>query len=261
MNKAGNLGMHLHQTLSFCSLLARCDRNPAVFWPGCALMSLDPEILGRTLQILRRAEPEIGISTCCCGQPTRYLFPAKSASRQEWIRGILQHQGVERVYTACPNCGSELREWSGVDVVSIWPVLAQYLQPEDVLGPGGYCVLHDPCPLRNSSAELDAVRFLCSVAGVSITEPAHSGVHTLCCGNRHMLHSREPEKSEKLRQLRVSEFPAGLPVVSCCEGCLGAFRGEGRDTFHLLELIFGRSKKRSWMNRFNLSWMKRALIC
>ena len=162
MNKAGNLGMHLHQTLSFCSLLARCDRNPAVFWPGCALMSLDPEILGRTLQILRRAEPEIGISTCCCGQPTRYLFPAKSASRQEWIRGILQHQGVERVYTACPNCGSELREWSGVDVVSIWPVLAQYLQSEDVLGPGGYCVLHDPCPLRNSSAELDAVRFLCS---------------------------------------------------------------------------------------------------
>ena len=265
MRKPSLLRMQMHQRLAFCNALAYCDPAPAVFWPGCALMTLNPDIIYKTWQVLRRAEPGIGISTCCCGQPSRYLFPDKIAARQEWVQRMLEQQGVKRVYTACPNCGKELREWAGVDVISIWPKLVAYLRQDEIRGAktGISYVLHDPCPLRNAPLELKAVRLLCSMSGAAITEPVHSGVHTTCCGNYHMLHSLEPEKSTKLRQMRIAEFSAELPVVSCCEGCLDSFRLEGLETVHLLELIFGHGQKRSWGNRILLSLFlkKKVSIC
>ena len=49
---------------------------------------------------------------------------------------------------------------------------------------------------------------------------------------------------------RLEELGEGT-ILSSCEGCLDAFRSKGRDTCHLLELLFGRSKSRSWGNRFH----------
>ena len=94
MNKSGNLGMGLHQALSFSKPMMRVSRGEAVFWPGCALMGLDPAILERTRQCLERAEPGIGLSSCCCGQPSRYLFPGAHQARQEKLRRRLEQQGV-----------------------------------------------------------------------------------------------------------------------------------------------------------------------
>ena len=101
MNKSGQWGMRLQQAVSFSHPLARMSRTPALFWPGCALMSLDPEILYQTFAVLRRVEPELGFSTCCCGQPTRYLEPGKFSRRQGRLllgRGILQQGGLRVAY-------------------------------------------------------------------------------------------------------------------------------------------------------------------
>lgn len=137
MNKSGNLGMRLHQALSFSRPMMRVSRGEAVFWPGCALMGLDPAILERTRQCLERAEPGIGLSSCCCGQPSRYLFPGAHQARQEKLRRRLEQQGVKRIYTACPNCTQELEGLGEYQVLPIWPVLAEHVGPEDIQGPGG----------------------------------------------------------------------------------------------------------------------------
>ena len=77
MNKSSNFGMAFHQGLGFSALLMKIPKTEAVFWPGCALLNLDGQILDKTLEILRRAEPGIQIACGCCGQPTVYLFPEK----------------------------------------------------------------------------------------------------------------------------------------------------------------------------------------
>lgn len=250
MDKAGRLGMAVHQAASFSPPLMGMTASRAVFWPGCALMSLDPAILERTLAVLRREEKDMGLSACCCGQPTRYLEPERYEKRREKLRRLLERRGVERVYTACPNCGVQLRELGGVQVISLWPVLEQRLRPEDLSpAPARSCVVHDPCPTRREKADQEAVRALLALAGAAVAEPAHCRERTICCGNYHMTHTLEPEKSAAMRRRRAAEFPAGLPVVSCCEGCLGAFQGEGLPTLHLLEMLFGPSSHRGWGNR------------
>lgn len=249
MKKSGMTGMELHQALSFFPFMMRIPETEAVFWPGCALLNLEGELLEKTLTVLRRVEPDIGLCACCCGQPTAYLFPDKIASRQEQLVALLKQRGVKRIYTVCPNCSLQLKQLGGFDIQSVWPVLAKQLRPEDCIPSAGSYIWHDPCPTKRDPEQQKAVRKLLAISGCDYCEPEHTGSNTICCGNFHMLHTLRPETSSTMRQRRLAEFPEERTILSSCEGCLGAFRGEGRQTLHLLELLFGVSGSRSWGNR------------
>ena len=249
MNKASRFGMAFHQALGFSPLLMKIPRAEAVFWPGCALLNLDGQILEKTLEILRRAEPDIRMACSCCGQPSMYLFPEKAKKHRARLIRLLKKQQVQRIYTACPNCTVQLRKLEGIAVIPVWPVLAKYLTPEDVTAPSGQFIWHDPCPTRHNPAQQKAARQLLGICGCDCSEPEHTGCKTRCCGNLHMLSATDPEKSTALRRSRLAEFPEERTIVSSCEGCLGAFRGEGRRTIHLLELLCSQSSSRGWTNR------------
>ena len=246
MNK---LSMAVHQAVSFSSPMMHCSRSTAVFWPGCALMKLEPHIISHIMTILRRAEPGIGLAAACCGQPTHYLQPQRLAKRQEALLSMLRGTGAERIYTACPNCTLELQSLPGFQIISLWPVMAQYIQPKDLCPQIQDVVLHDPCPTRKFPEVQQAVRHLLQMASVTVTEPQHCREKTICCGNYHMMPATDPEKSLSIRRRRVQEFPQGMTVTSFCEGCLDAFRSEGLETVHVLELLFGPSRTRTWRNR------------
>ena len=249
MSKGSRFGMAFHQGLGFSKVLMKVPKVEAVFWPGCALMTLDGEILEKTLDILRRAEPEIQMACGCCGQPTVYLFPEKTGKRRAKLLHLLKKQGVKRIYTACPNCTLQLQELEGFEIIPVWAVLAAHLKPEDVSPVDGGFIWHDPCPTRNQPEQQKAARDLLKVSGCDCTEPTHTGCKTNCCGNFHMLAATDPEKSRRIRLKRLEEFPEDRTIISNCEGCLGAFRSERRETLHLLELLFGKSKSRGWGNR------------
>ena len=249
MSKPKYSGMACHQALSFSAMLMRVPEAEAIFWPGCALMNLDPVILQKALTVLRRAEPELGLATGCCGQPTVYLFPDKADSRRERLVSLLKQRGVKRIYTACPNCTLQLRELDGFEIIPIWPVLAEYIRPKDLKRSEGAFVWHDPCPTKTDAAQQAAARQILEFSGCDWTEPKHTGARTLCCGNFHMMEFSAPENQEKMRARRLAELPEDRTILSSCEGCLSAFRSGGRKTCHLLELLFGRSKYRSWGNR------------
>ena len=242
-----DFGMAFQQGLSY--MLLRVPKSEAIFWPGCALMKLDPAILEKTMEVLRREEPDLQLAAGCCGQPTMYLLPEKWEKRQKQLIRFLRKQGVKRIYTACPNCTLQLRELPGFEIIPVWPVLAEHIRPEDVSIPEGSFIWHDPCPTRKEPEQQAAARKLLGVCGCDCTEPEHTGCKTPCCGNFHRLAATDPEKSKKMRLKRLEEFPKDRTIVSNCEGCLGAFRGGGRVTIHLLELLFGKSKTSGWGNR------------
>ncbi len=254
MGKGSRFGMAFHQGLGFSNLLMKIPAGEAVFWPGCALLNLDGRILDKTLEVLRRAEPEIALACGCCGQPTVYLFTEKTDKRKAKLVKMLRKQGVKRIYTACPNCTLQLRELDAFEIVPVWQVLAEHIRPEDISEPVGSFIWHDPCPTRNEPVQQEAARKLLAVCSCDCIQPEHTGCKTRCCGNFHMLAATDPEKSAKMRRSRLKEFPEDRTIVSSCEGCLGAFRGEGRNAVHLLELLFGKSNSRGWDNRIKTTF-------
>ncbi|MFQ8696127.1 MAG: heterodisulfide reductase-related iron-sulfur binding cluster [Alitiscatomonas sp.] len=136
MNNSGIPGMALHQAISFFSPMMSVPETPAVFWPGCALLNLDPAILKKTLEILARTEPEIRLAAGCCGQPSFFLFPEKYPAYRETLERRLKKSGVKRIYTACPNCTRQLHGICGIQVIPSWSVLAGTMTREDLCGPG-----------------------------------------------------------------------------------------------------------------------------
>jgi Fe-S oxidoreductase len=259
MAKASYPGMRLHQWLGFSSLMLKIPQAEAIFWPGCALLNLDGEILQKTLTVLRRAEPEIKLACACCGQPTVYLFPEKAEKRKKKLVSLLKKQGVKRIYTACPNCTLQLRQLEGLEIIPIWPVLADHIRKVDIEGDGGQFIWNDPCPTRKDPAQQEAARILLEKSGCDCCQPECTGCKTKCCGNFHMMAASDPEKSRKMRLARLAEFPEEKIIASSCEGCLGAFRSEGRTACHLLEILFGRSLSRGWGNRIKTT-IKRHLV-
>jgi Fe-S oxidoreductase len=254
MSKNSYAGMRLQQAVSFSPPLCKLERRPAIFWPGCALMSLDPQLLDKTYQLLKRLEPELGLSSACCGEPTVYLFPDKLPKRQQSLRNKLEKAGVQRIYTACPNCDRQLASLGDFEVYPIWPYLLRVIQSSDLVDRKGQVIaIHDPCPQRDRADLQQAVRDLIGMTGAEIYEPERSREKTLCCGNKGMLRTKDPEASAKIRHERLKDFPKDLPITACCQGCLGAFASEGRSTLHTLEVLFGNSQKKGWGNRFAFS--------
>ena len=256
MPKGSRLGMAFHQGLGFSAWMMKIPRSEAVFWPGCALLNLDGAILEKTLSVLRREEPDIRLACGCCGQPTVYLFPQKAEQRREKLISRLKTQGVKRIYTACPNCTLQLRELEEFEIIPVWPVLAEHIRKEDMVFSDGQYIWHDPCPTRTEPAQQEAARRLLHLSGCDCCQPERTGCKTQCCGNYHMLAARDPQKSARMRTNRLMQFPEERIIASSCEGCLGAFRSEGRDTCHLLEILFGRSSARGWGNRIKTTWTK-----
>ena len=241
--------MKCHQALSFHGLMLRIPKAEVLFWPGCALMNLDSSILQKTLLVLRRAEPDIRLACGCCGQPTVFLFQDKAVPRQQKLIHLLKNQGVKRIYTACPNCTIQLRQLGECEVLPIWPMLSEHLREEEVKPIEGRFIWHDPCPTRKDPSQLEGTRKLLTLSGCDCCQPEYTRERTHCCGNVHMLRATDPEKSTLMRKRRLEELGNSRIILSSCEGCLDAFRSEGRDTCHLLELLFGKSKVRGWGNR------------
>lgn len=250
MEASGRFGMRVHQAVSFCRGLMHVPRTDAVFFPGCALLSYDPALLQRLLELLRRIEPDIALAVGCCGQPTKYLEPALFAKRTEKMHNSFVVNGVRRIYTACPNCANLLADMHCGSVIPVWETLNQIITPQDVPNHHGESyVLHDPCPVRRDRTQQDAVRSLLKKAGVKVVECARSRDKTVCCGNIAMLRAADPKKSAAMRAERLHEIPAHLPVASYCAGCVDAFASEGCDSAHLVELLVKKSSARGWRNR------------
>ena len=255
MNKSGNFGMRVHQWVSFLPPMVRIPRAKAVFWPGCALMNYDPAIPARTLAVLRREEP-MEFAAGCCGQPTRHLVPRRLTARKNRLKKAFAQAGVERVYTACPNCALQLEALGCVQAIPVWPVLARHIRPEDLHILSDSYVVHDSCPLRKEPEQQQAVRSLLEVAGVPWAEPAHTKENARCCGNHNMLRATDPAASKKIRRLRLSDFPEERCITACCAGCLDAFGSEGRRTAHILEILFGKSTSKGWGNRLKFTFRR-----
>ncbi|MEN6418288.1 MAG: (Fe-S)-binding protein [Clostridiaceae bacterium] len=258
MEASGRFGMRVHQAVSFSRAMMHTPRAEAVFFPGCALLTYDPALLQRMMTLLRRVEPTIALAAGCCGQPTKYLEPARFARRTEKLRRLLVQKGVQRVYTACPNCTRLLSDLNCASIIPVWGTLNRIATPEDLQDQHGEVfALHDPCPVRQDRAQQGAVRALLQKANVTVAEFPKNREKSMCCGNIAMFRAIDPAKSAVMRTGRLDEIPPSLPITSYCAGCVDAFSSEGRKTAHLVELLFGRSKSRGWGNRIQNTILSR----
>lgn len=228
-----------------------------LFFPGCQLAASRGEQTAALYAFLRAVLPyrdgEGGVSLLlsCCGIPARWagreaLFKEHTAEiRKEW-----EVLGRPRIMAACSSCLSALRlALPEARPVSVWEVLNGLpLPPEHVDGlakdraeaalPKVFSV-HDPCTARWDGAWLEAVRGLARKCGARLEEPRLTGATTACCGYGGLVWCAQPELAQAMSEHRAAELP--YPALASCIMCRDRLVADGKECWHLLDLLFPAS--------------------
>jgi Fe-S oxidoreductase len=207
-----------------------------LFWLGCGL-SFDPHgqaVAGAMKQILDAAGVSWGVLAreTCCGEPARragneYLFLQLS----EKLIEAFANAHVKNIVSCCPHCTTMLDkdfrqiaayEKLGIRVLHHSELIAELLPRLPIEASAAPATYHDPCYLAKGRGVTEEPRMILRSAGYSITETAHHGRNTQCCGAGGAQlfiadDSRGQDKARvnQLRFAQLAETKVSTVVVAC----------------------------------------------
>ncbi len=248
--------------LSWYGLPFNCH---TIFFPGCALPGSRARRVLDIMGQLQNQIPDLGILLDCCTKPSHDLGEHEFFQKQfRRIQHFLDTKSIHTVLTACPNCYRIFKEYSNINVKTIYEVLAP--QPQHA---PHRITIHDPCGVRFYPHIHQAVRTLLQLSNATITEMKHHGSKTLCCGEGGAVGFLHKELAQSWTNKRAEEAHE-QKVITYCAGCTH-FLGQQMNASHLLDFLFepektmaGQEKVASspftYLHRFRLKQKLRKLI-
>ncbi len=204
-----------------------------VFFPGCSLPGIRPEVVKELLLHLRMKEESIGVILNCCTKPSHDLGQKERfAARFHGLCQRLRERGVQRVVVACPNCYRVFRyNAEGLETVMVYELLDVARLERIPMR----MVLHDPCSVRFEPKVQEGVRSLLRRLEAQVEDMVHSREKTLCCGEGGGVSLAHPHFAERWRSM-VEADAAGAKVVTYCAGCVSRLSQRFR-CIHVLDVI------------------------
>ena len=234
-----------------------------VFFPGCQAAAIAPATVRAAYEDLcSRLEGGVALILGCCGAIGDWAGRNEMAEQaHELLDRELARLGDPVVIAGCPSCAKELRE-HGAAVRGVWELLEEIGLPEGVQKLDRPMALHDSCGARGDEKTQQSIRRLASALGVKLTETPYSGDRSPCCGYGGLTAYANREVAAEMTEKCLER--SSEPYLSYCMACRDRFARQGRESRHLLELVYGTdagappdiSEKR-W-NRLTL---KRSLLC
>ncbi len=207
-----------------------------LFWLGCGL-SFDQH--GQAVALAMKQDLDAaGISwgvlprETCCGEPARragneYLFLQLS----EYLIETLTNARVKKVISCCPHCTTmldkdyrQIPSYAKLDirVVHHTELIAELLPRLPIEPSALSATYHDPCYLARGRGITAAPRKILRSCGVSLTETAHHGQDTRCCGaggaQLFIADDQRDQMRQRVNELRFAELAetkASTLVVAC----------------------------------------------
>jgi Fe-S oxidoreductase len=238
------------------------SRTDTVFWPGCSLAGMSPEVVHKTQQLLtEKLGKKVGIALDCCSDPTYQIGDLDAVHEAcVGIRGKIERHGITTIVSACTNCVKILRKHlPGVRVDHVLEVL-----PHTAVRPlaGHECYLHHPCPTYRFDAVQSAARSLLIELGAAVVEQTRPR----CCGFGGNVHALATELADASTG-EVLAAADNATIVTYCMACKDRFLSKGNQALHILEVLVSTrpvaraaSPIRKWINRFLLALRIRLMV-
>ena len=210
-----------------------------VFFPGCQASAVAPTTVRAAYEDLcARLEGGVALMLGCCGAicdwAGRYEM---QESTREFILNELSKLGDPVIVAGCPTCKKELTESIGGEIVGVWDVLEKIGLPEGAKGLDRPAALHDSCGARGDAQTQQTIRKLAAELGCTLEETEYSGDRSPCCGYGGLTAYANPEVAQEITQKALERSDA--PYISYCMACRDRFARQGRESRHILELVYG----------------------
>ena len=210
-----------------------------VFFPGCQAAAVAPAtVRAAYLDLCARLSGGVALMLGCCGAICDWAgrYEMQDSTRA-FLLSELSKLGDPVIIAGCPTCRKELSELTGSEVKGIWEILDEIGLPDGTKGMDRPAALHDACGARGDARTQETVRRLAEKLGVTLTETPYSGDRAPCCGYGGLTAYANPEVADEITQKALSRSDA--PYVSYCMACRDRFARQGRESRHLLELVYG----------------------
>lgn len=218
------------------------EKSRYAFFPGCQLGASDARYVTETYRWLTEKEPDTAIWMSCCGAPVLWAGEEALHGEQiETLRREWQELGSPTVIFACPSCRKMFEKYlPEIPGVFLEQVMEEWGLPErsgklpvDV----PTFTLFDPCAARDYPELRDSVRRLAAAMRLSWEDLPSEGEKARCCGYGGHINIAAPNYTRKV--VREQMEGQELPYLTYCVNCRESFAGQGKETIHLLDLLFG----------------------
>ena len=210
-----------------------------VFFPGCQATANAPEtVKAAYADLCARLDGGVALMLGCCGAIADWAGRYEMYdSAKQFIRNELSKLGDPVVIAGCPTCAKELREHEGTEIRGIWDVLEEIGLPEGARGLDRPAALHDSCGARGDEHTQNAIRSIAAKLGCELVETEYSGDRSPCCGYGGLTAYANREVAREMTEKCLERSDA--PYISYCMACRDRFAREGRESRHILELVYG----------------------
>ncbi len=209
-----------------------------VFFPGCQATAIAPAtVRAAYLDLCERLEGGVALMLGCCGAicdwAGRYEMYEDTV---KFLDGKLAELGNPTVIAGCPTCKKQL---SRHENIGIWEILEEIGLPEKANRTSKPIAIHDACGARGDRDTQDSIRRIAESLGCVVTDTEYSGDKSPCCGYGGLTQFTNREVAKKMTDKCLER--SDLPYLSYCMACRDRFAREGRESMHLLELVYGTS--------------------
>ena len=212
-----------------------------VFFPGCQATAIaHATVRAAYLDLCNRLDSGVALMLGCCGAicdwAGRYEMYADTIA---FLDRQLASLGNPTVIAGCPTCKKNLAKNEDLQVQGIWEILEEIGLPEKAKRLDKPIAVHDACGARGDGETQASIRRIAESLGCQVAETPYDGDKSPCCGYGGLTQytNREVAKDMTGKCLERSD----LPYLSYCMACRDRFAREGRESMHLLELVYGTS--------------------
>ena len=209
-----------------------------VFFPGCQATAIAPAtVRAAYLDLCSRLEGGVALMLGCCGAICDWA--GRYEMYEDTVRFLdekLAQLGDPIVIAGCPTCKKQL---SRHERVGVWEVLERIGLPEKAKRLEKGIAVHDACGARGDHETQASIRRIAEALGCAVTETAYEGDKAPCCGYGGLTQYTNREVAKKMTDKCLER--SDLPYLSYCMACRDRFAREGRESMHLLELVYGTS--------------------
>ena len=210
-----------------------------VFFPGCQAVAVAPEtVKAAYLDLCERLEGGVALMLGCCGAICDWAgrYEMQDSTR-EFLLQEFAKLGDPVIIAGCPTCKKELSDSVGGEITGIWDVLEEIGLPEGAHGLDRPAALHDACGARGDAHTQETIRDLAGKLGVTLVDTEYSGDRSPCCGYGGLTAYANPEVAAEITQKALER--SDEPFISYCMACRDRFARQGRESRHILELVYG----------------------
>ena len=224
-----------------------------LFFPGCRLGGVHPDYPLKSYEALLGQHKETGIWLGCCGIPALWAGEEDQfVSHIEKMREDWEQMGSPAVIYACASCRRTFARFlPEVPLISLYEMLEQGLSDGTIrtaetgtdpkAAQTKYDVF-DPCAAYGMGEVKEAVRKLAGRTGGMVTAYDSNGK---CCGYGGHIQLANPDFYDEVANRRCSESEEMF--LTYCVNCMEVFAAHGKETRHILDLIFHMDQTRRKM--------------